>query len=311
MSRNSTAKNRKLSGSRHGSLGGSSGELRDKKTKQLIFHQCKVCAVAKVTRDSADALNEEAVGKLLFFHLRKRHSHGALLSALEDRLNFKKTKVMSKSPFRNWVVYTDIEHYFIFPQHPTMFMLAIKSDTPGKSLFETYKCKTKEDTTKLCEMVCKACRDPAKRLRDTPDEQRPFSALSEVSIHSNAISQPNLAMNGESADHEDLATLSENHLSTELRDSSPVDIPDVQINQLSPVHRGEEEYVIETQSQQPNYSAAPAFIASSLDDDSDRITYFDYDPIRGAILNNEGPIYMYLRRYESNVGSQLPLNQAV
>lgn len=302
MSRNSTAKNRKLSGSRHSSIGGSSGELRDKKTKQLIFHQCKVCAVAKVTRDSADALNEEAVGKLLFFHLRKRHSHGALLSSLEDRLNFKKTKVMSKSPFRNWVLYNDIEHYFIFPQHPTMFMLAIKSDIPGKSLFETYKCKTKEDTTKLCEMVCKACRDPAKRLRETPDEQRPFSTLSEVSIHSHAISQPNLAMNGDSVDHDDLTTTSENHLSTEFRDSSPIDFPDVQISQLSPVLR-EEECVVESQQQQPNYSSAPAFIATGIEDDSDRITYFDYHPIHGAVLNNEGPIYMYLRRYESCVGS--------
>ncbi|KAA3673522.1 uncharacterized protein DEA37_0001573 [Paragonimus westermani] len=300
MSGKSLTKSKSSSQSRLSSQ--SNGELRDNKTKQKIFYRCTVCSIARATRDSEDAKNGEAIGKLLSSQMKKRHTHGIQLSCLEDRLNFKKTKIISRTLFRNWVLYGDIEHYFIFPQHPQLFMLAIKSDVPGKSLFETYKCKTVEDTNKICETVCRACREPSKRLTDNGEDQRPISTISDLSIHSNAVSQPNLNMNDGECEQEDQ---DEHALSPtspiELRENSPINLPVVEVRELSPIEVPMVKTVMHRSIPKTYAHGHDQSKDESSDEEYEKTTYFDYHPTRGATLNHEGPIFMYLRRFESTL----------
>ncbi|GAA37716.1 hypothetical protein CSKR_112394 [Clonorchis sinensis] len=273
------------------------------KDKQAVFFRCKVCTVARSQRKSSDALDENIVGKLLSSQMERRHSHGAELKCLEDRLNFKKNKLISKGPFRNWVLYSDIEHYFVFPQHPKMFMLAIRSDIPGKSHFETYKCKTEEETNRLCEFVCRACQDPSKKLCTQNTGMRPYSTLSEVSVHSTSVSQPNL-WTSEEADDEKLD--GERGSATSVRSNqhscsdSPIPNPVAQnmVEQCPEFGSPTEKPVFnEHMKQAPSVYKTP--LDEEQDEETDKTTYFNYHPIYGAVLNEDGPIYMYMRRFVS------------
>ncbi|VDP69166.1 unnamed protein product [Echinostoma caproni] len=305
------------------------GETIDSKTKQVVFLKSTVCSIAKQLRQSEDAYQEPLIGKLLAGQLKKRHAHGAEICCLEDRLNFKKTKVFSKAPFRNWVLYSEIEHYFVFPGHDTLFMLVIKSNTPGKSMFETYKCKTADETTRLRRLVCQACTDPMKKLRQNNETNRPCSTVSEVSLHENAISQPNLHEAGIGDLEDDECGSAHSHSSSEDESNEEDVFPEVvhspqhalpvqsspsppppqhppaqifDVRELSPVSFNESKVVLT--EVQPVMSA-PAYSRVELVEldedeksDEDGMTYFDYDPQTGAVMNGEGPIYMFLRRYE-------------
>ncbi|THD27685.1 hypothetical protein D915_001582 [Fasciola hepatica] len=319
MTRN-TSKSR--SGSKARSNQSLNGETIDRKTKQVVFFKSTVCSIAKQMRTSEDAYQEALVGKLLASQLKKRHAHGAEILCLEDRLNFKKTKVFSKAPFRNWVMYSDIEHYFVFPGHDNLFMLVIKSTTPGKSLFETYKCKTAEETTRLRRLVCQACTDPMKKLRSNNETNRPCSAVSEVSLHENAISQPNIheAVNGDAEDDE--CNIDDHHSTASDGESEREEVfpvvdqmptkaerpersPSVKsedafdVRELSPIMFNETNAVM---TKVTPLQAAPQLEPLDIDgdmmkNDEECTTYFDYDLRSGAVLNHEGPIFMYLRRY--------------
>ncbi|CAL8089937.1 unnamed protein product [Calicophoron daubneyi] len=290
----------------------SNGEI-DRTTQQLIFFKCTVCSVARTTRKAQDAKNQEVMGQLISSQLKKRHAHGAILTCLEDRLNFKKTGVFSRTPFRNWVMYREIEHYFVFPQHPTLFMIAVKAPTEGDLIFETYKCKTPTDTNRLCELVCRACQSGSKTLSANSDQDQRISAYSDVSIHSKSISQVNLHDSVESFDHEHDNEVVENQVNHERTPSvrmSPVSptmyrepspfhhegMVDEVSHQMSPKYRSESP--VEMKFTKSNYvAAAPSPRPDFLRDDDDGTTYFDYNPVTGATLNNEGPIYMYLKRF--------------
>ncbi|KAA0188011.1 hypothetical protein FBUS_03625 [Fasciolopsis buskii] len=326
MTRNTS---KSLSASKARSSQSVNGEIIDRKTKQVVFFKSTVCSIAKQIRASEDAYQEALIGKLLASQLKKRHAHGAEILCLEDRLNFKKTKVFSKTPFRNWVLYSDIEHYFVFPGHDHLFMLVIKSTTPGKSLFETYKCKTAEETTRLRRLVCQACTDPMKKLRFNNENNRPCSTVSEVSLHENAISQPNIheAVNGNV--EEDECNMDDQHSATSEEESDkddvfpevedinaktetitksapghPVDFSDVR--QLSPVSFNEASVVMTKTTPLHSVARSESPADDDADDESDVVmskndeectTYFDYDSKTGAVLNEEGPIFMYFRRF--------------
>ncbi|VDP80364.1 unnamed protein product [Echinostoma caproni] len=305
------------------------GSALDRKTRQPLFFECHVCILgrSKLAKDETFSANKAEV---LMNHLyRKRQSH-CVLYCLEDSIRFEKSKRLSAQPMRNFVTYRAIKHIFIFREKPDVFMLCIDSGRSDRRTYEAFKCKMKEDVITLCEMAFKASKDPEYKLRDVTPLKN-YVRYSELNDSVNHLSQNEL--NGYSIGAQSTSTLAESHPPNlgvqsvfDLYEQHNTRAPHA-INHMpeavdfeEPALNVSHELVHETpRGNSPSLfpqiivKEAPdeTLATSGLDElvalneklvnkDDDEwevnITYLEWDNVRGAVINDRGPIYMYVAR---------------
>lgn len=204
----------------------------------------------------------------------KRQSH-CMAYCLEDCIRFEKTKTMAVSPHRNFVKYQFIKHIFIFQDKPYALMMCIDNPVKGRRTYEAFKCKRLEDVKTFCEMVYAAKQDEEYRLREG-NAIGHVSMPSELSLadrHQSAVDITD--MNG--SDHEVFKAIEQ-----------------MQLSAVEPVNG---EYW--------NGTTAPGTLDSMLKNDMTKmgsdwdvsITYLTWDKSRGAVVNDCGPVYLYVARH--------------
>jgi len=192
--------------------------------------------------------------------------------------------------------YSDILHYFIFPEHTEIFMITAKSEKYGKSLFETYKCKSAVDANKICELVQRACTNRDKRLEETtyvpaPEKVPPplNTAPSHISIHSDAVSTY------EDEDDEEIEKVP-------IIDDDVIEC--VELDEIVP----EKITKIFAQNRAPSPPSPPISPSPRyhrdfiyLGDGIDGASYFNASLDGDYKMNDgDGPIYMYMKRHNFN-----------
>nr|CAH8874832.1 unnamed protein product [Trichobilharzia regenti] len=289
----------------------------DPKTNQKIVHGCVVCAFDRTLVDNTQPIQQDKLSDLLVSHLNKRRSHKARLLCLQDHMAFQKKSFLSKSLFHDKVMYKDIEHYFLCSEYPNIFMLSLKSEIPGSSYYETYKCKNVEDAKRLCNMVYEACQQPDKTIHDIPPVSHAQS-LDVSSLKSKSLSHIDTQTSSDVVNKASLnrslsQSLNDGWATPKLHDDSPIQSP-LQSSMHSPLRSP----LLSYQSPVPtpinqdstikplmvtpvNTDNTAAYVSGEVDavDMKKNTTYFDYDPVHGPQINEVGPIYMFMVRHPS------------
>ncbi|TPP59926.1 hypothetical protein FGIG_08791 [Fasciola gigantica] len=305
------------------------GSVLDRKTRQPLFFECHVCILGR-HKLSADENFSLQKAEVVMNHLHKKRQSHCKLYCLEDRLRFAKSKVMSAQPMRNFVTYKAIKHIFIFREKPDVFMLCVDSGLANKRTYEAYKCKMKEDVLTLCEMAFKASKDPEFKLRNSVP-LRDFIQNPELDASTNQFSTNE--MSGPASGAQSTSSIAEMQ-APNLGVQSVFDLYERQkrpenavINPNDQVTTALEEPPPSTHSQfvhehprreMPDHSTltiindqTELFVPSDIDeilnvqdkltrqlDDNWEvtITFLQWDNVRGATVNDRGPIYMYVAR---------------
>ncbi|THD27484.1 hypothetical protein D915_001696 [Fasciola hepatica] len=147
----------------------------DRKTKQLVFYECDVETVKRVTLKAGETFTREGANQVFERGYRKRQAR-AILFCLTDRMRFQKRNAVGSSPFRKELTYREIKHFFVFPSNPNVFMLCVVDEVNGKKIYEMFRCRP-EDVNTICDLTFKASTDPQNLLRDlTPLRQLSISS---------------------------------------------------------------------------------------------------------------------------------------
>ncbi|KAF5399835.1 hypothetical protein PHET_07030 [Paragonimus heterotremus] len=151
------------------------GQRIDRKSKQLLFHQCEVDTVKQIFLKPNEDFSQEGANNVFEKYGRKRQSK-SMLFCLIDRMRFQKRSKLGASPFRRELTYREIKHFFVFLSNPGMFMLCTENDRKDKRAYEIYRCKP-EDVSTICDLTYQASTDPQNILRDA-DSARQISIMS-------------------------------------------------------------------------------------------------------------------------------------
>ncbi|CAH8602498.1 unnamed protein product [Dicrocoelium dendriticum] len=294
-------------GSRHLSNPSVHSDTVDKKTKQLLFFETKVCILGRSTLRNDESYTQVKAEVLMNRFYDKRQSH-CILYCLEDCLRFEKTKCMGMQPLRNFVKYKHIRHVFIFEDKPNVFMLCIDSGRSNRRTYEAFKCKRKEDVLALCEIIYKASQDPNSVLHDLVPI-REVSRYSDLSIpiqyHSTSELErraystgilspgPSTSRDGELLD----ANIEERKYAHPLRMESMHSAPTINREHLVRCQ------VTYDNTISPNWRNSAAneirqrLMRKSEDKDWEvTMMFLRWDNLHGAIVNEYGPIYFYVAR---------------
>ncbi|KAA0196239.1 hypothetical protein FBUS_07007 [Fasciolopsis buskii] len=147
----------------------------DRKTKQLVFYECEVETVKRVTLKAGETFTREGANQVFERGYRKRQAR-AVLFCLTDRMRFEKRNTVGSSPFRKQLTYREIKHFFVFPSSPNVFMLCVVDEVSKKKIYEMFRCRP-EDVNTICDLTFKASTDPQNLLRD-------LSPLRQLSVSS-------------------------------------------------------------------------------------------------------------------------------
>ncbi|VDP99517.1 unnamed protein product [Trichobilharzia regenti] len=268
--------------------------LRHVGTKQYLFLETHICTIYRVTCAPGESFTESKALSLIEKYHRKRQAH-CNAGLLEDRFSLERTKTTGKIPFRPWISYREIVHFYVSNTRPEFFVLCIDSQRSMQKYYEIYKCKTAGNVRKVEELMRRAMNDPDKKLRDV-------NALRQVAIKdSDRIrSLPNFD--------------EENVRDTEIEDRSPS--PPYHYRSPTPVRKLPSPVMVSPVKQIHVNAAAPT--PSPLInyerynvDDLENVTYIKLDPTKGPMIDKEGPIYMFFSRQMNNINEKSPYNSYV
>ncbi|KAH9592327.1 hypothetical protein MS3_00004290 [Schistosoma haematobium] len=85
--------------------------LRHVGTKQYLFLETHICTIYRVTCAPGETFSESKALSLIEKYHRKRQAH-CNAGLLEDRFSLERTKTTGKIPFRPWVSYKEIMHFY-------------------------------------------------------------------------------------------------------------------------------------------------------------------------------------------------------
>ncbi|XP_018645814.1 hypothetical protein Smp_075400.1 [Schistosoma mansoni] len=256
--------------------------LRHVGTKQYLFLETHICTIYRVTCAPGEKFSESKALSLIEKYHRKRQSH-CNAGLLEDRFSLERTKTTGKIPFRPWVSYKEIMHFYVSHSRPEFFALCIDSQRSLQKYYEIYKCKSAANVRKVEELMRRAMNDPDKKLHDV-------NALRQVAVKdSDRIrSLPNFE--------------EENVRDTMVEDRSPS--PPYQYPSPPPVRQLPSPVMVAPVRQVPVYNAASPSPLLNFErynvDDLENVTYIKLDPNKGPMIDKEGPIYMFFSRQKNN-----------
>ncbi|CAH8564227.1 unnamed protein product [Schistosoma turkestanicum] len=137
----------------------------DKKTKQSVYYICHVCLLKSKEVDLNDELTEEKAEFLIESCLKKRLAH-CNLYCLQDQIRFEKSKQCGSNPPRKFILYKHIKFMYISENKPYMFILCTEFDKAKRKIYEVYKCKLSQDAKMLYVLLQKALKDKEFLLRE-------------------------------------------------------------------------------------------------------------------------------------------------
>lgn len=295
-------------GTRHSSSPSVHSDSVDKRTKQLLFFETRVCILGRSMLHKDETYTQAKAEVLMNRFYDKRQSH-CMLYCLEDSLRFAKTKFIGVQPLRNFVKYKHIRHVFIFEDKPNVFMLCIDSGRSNRRSYEAFKCKRKEDVLALCEIIYKASQDPNSVLRDMAPV-REVSRYSDLSIPIQYHSASELDRRPYSTEILPLGastSLDRKLMNGDLEQSNYTRPYRAEsLMQSSPTVSRE----LFVRCQMTNdVSASPncgnnvadelrkILLQKSGDQDwEENVTFLQWDNLRGAVVNDRGPVYLYVAR---------------
>ncbi|CAH8288096.1 unnamed protein product [Heterobilharzia americana] len=269
--------------------------LRHVGTKQYLFLETHICTIYRVTCAPGETFSESKAMSLIEKYHRKRQAH-CNAGLLEDRFSLERTKTTGKIPFRPWVSYKEISHFYVSNTRPEYFVLCVDSQRSLQKYYEIYKCKTPANVRKVEELMRRAMNDPDKKLRD-------INALRQVAVKdSDRIrSLPNFD--------------EENIRDTMIEDEnnrSPS--PHYQYPSPTPVRKLPSPVMVSPVKQIHVNAAAPSPLINYERynvDDLENVTYIKIDPSKGPMIDKEGPIYMFFSRQMNNSKEKSPYNSYV
>ncbi|KAF6778046.1 hypothetical protein AHF37_02704 [Paragonimus kellicotti] len=299
----------------------------DRKTRQQLFYECHACILGRTKLLKEEPFTQTKAEVLMNRQYGKRQSH-CVLYCLEDSIRFEKTKLLGIQPLRNFVKYKSVKHVFIFEEKPDAFMLCIDSGRSDRRTYEGFKCKRKEDVLAICDLIYKASQDPEYLLRDLvpirdvsrysdlsiPIQYRsateirhlshPTHSLNDMVLESSAIRVDNMAPEDYTClRHVDAMrpTFSEEQLCKEsyeernIQQKSLIYNPTVYATNYTVSNSAEDAMKrggIKAETLREK-------LEQRLSDDGWEVsvTYLQWDNIHGAVINDCGPIYMYIARH--------------
>ncbi|KAA3670382.1 uncharacterized protein DEA37_0007781 [Paragonimus westermani] len=299
----------------------------DRKTRQQLFYECHACILGRTKLQKEEPFTQTKAEVLMNRQYGKRQSH-CVLYCLEDSIRFEKTKLLGIQPLRNFVQYKSIKHVFIFEEKADAFMLCIDSGRSDRRTYEGFKCKRKEDVLAICDLIYKASQDPEHLLRDmvpirdvsrysdlsipiryhSATEVRhsthPTHSLSDMTLESSAIRLDSVAPEDYTRlRHVDVMrpTFDEEQLCKEFYGEKNIQHQDLIYN---PTVCATNYTMLNSTDDAVKRGSIKAEILREklerkLSDDSWEVsvTYLQWDNVHGAVINDCGPIYMYIARH--------------
>ncbi|CAH8512769.1 unnamed protein product [Dicrocoelium dendriticum] len=141
------------------------GKLVHMATNQKLYFQTSVSTVFRETLKPQEQFSKNAAERVMERNLRKRQSRGTM-NVLEDQFTLEKNKLGTRSPFRPYLYYREIEEIQRSKTKPEYFVLSVDSEKSGLKYYEVYKCKTADDAYKFEKYVRQAMEDPEDRIRE-------------------------------------------------------------------------------------------------------------------------------------------------
>ncbi|CAH8874469.1 unnamed protein product [Trichobilharzia szidati] len=253
--------------------------LRHVGSRQHLFYETHICPVYRINANPAELYSEARALTLLEKYHRKRQSH-CTGSLLEDRISFERNKSSGKIPFRPWVSYKEIKELFLSRTRPQFFVLCIDSMYSANRYYEIYKCKISETSQTVAEYLRRAMSDKDKVLRD-------LTSIRQVVVDD--VGRVRSVSNFEVEDNRATLPVAENHHvnSTYGYNTSPITITPLK----------------QSYTPQLDGDNRRRLVDGLLD-----VTYLTYDPHKGIITNNQGPVYLYMCRPRSQSGIRTTSN---
>lgn len=150
--------------SKHVIITNEGGQPIDKKTKQLLFHECTIFPIRQTFLKDYESFTEQKANQLLEKYIKRRRSK-CTAYFLIDRIRIEKKSGLT-NPFRKDVTYREMKHFFVFPNHPEEFMICVVNEVNGKRSYESFGCNSIEDVNSICDLTYRASIDKQNILRD-------------------------------------------------------------------------------------------------------------------------------------------------
>ncbi|CAH8564161.1 unnamed protein product [Schistosoma turkestanicum] len=139
----------------------------DQKTRQVLFFECDLQLVKQTFLKNNEKFTEQHATHLLEKYIRRRRKSKCTAYFLTDRIRFQQRKVIGIKPFRKEVIYREIRHFFVFPNHPEVFMICIVDENKDKRSYELYQCIDYNAVGTVCNLTYKASIDTFNTLHET------------------------------------------------------------------------------------------------------------------------------------------------
>ncbi|CAL8089910.1 unnamed protein product [Calicophoron daubneyi] len=283
----------------------------DVKTRQPILYETRVWVLGRNKLACGEQYSQAKAEVLIDRWYRTRHSYCKLF-CLRDCISFRKVKVLCAQPIRNFVLYRSIRHVIVSPNKPDAFILCIDSGRFNNRYYEGFRCERREDVLTICELIRQAngevdCHTrglvPFREAEHHSHSSIDLRYRSETELYNRRRSpEPPVEDHqisfdrtvwGENPTQEPAENISV-HEKTYQRRSPVVEkvVHEklVRSNFATPLSRTNGN-MVESDKQRTGK------ISTNGDDDWEvSVTYLQYDPLHGAVVNDVGPVYMYFAR---------------